>query len=537
MVMLFFVAALLAFYFYRKAKNVSVYKELTSEQLFKRLWYLPCMQVVICIVVVGLAYMGVQGCMTGSQSHYVAPALEENFGFFGTIGAEILNQNMSSRMSPFIGKLDQLHGWALYLFYASIVALGIQIYALKERKLPCSIVLIGTLVISVISVWLAYQIMSTIDLATNTYLSAETFGLLKPDSAKAAGEGFAAAILFGAILLVLHFNHYNVIKRYYAEPVKNLNPMARFVNQPTQVSAEVTANESRGTEVRRNIPNTPAQPVDGKYIPCPVCGEMILKVAKKCKHCGEWIEQTPKEMIRCSVCGECVELTQGYCPVCHEPLHASHLPLDAEETTKECMICGEEILEFAKKCKHCGEWQTEKKHTPCPICSEDVEEENNPPVSPELKPESSEEAEAEDSKGRQMIPIVTIAVFVVAMVVFHLNYSYADWWIDEEHIVIPAIIVFAVLYYIVIYRIMGIKKLLPAYVSVAWRKYRKPFLIGLLVAAVLLGLAYCLSSSGNSDSYGAQAEDEDEIEVTVEENVEADTQDSGEDDYDDFVIN
>ena len=25
---------------------------------------------------------------------------------------------------------------------------------------------------------------------------------------------------------------------------------------------------------------------------CPYCGEEILAIAKKCKHCGEWLDET-----------------------------------------------------------------------------------------------------------------------------------------------------------------------------------------------------------------------------------------------------
>ena len=38
------------------------------------------------------------------------------------------------------------------------------------------------------------------------------------------------------------------------------------------------------------------------------------------------------------------------------------------------MICGEEILDIAKKCKYCGEWQhTPKEYIDCSICGEKVE--------------------------------------------------------------------------------------------------------------------------------------------------------------------
>ena len=58
---------------------------------------------------------------------------------------------------------------------------------------------------------------------------------------------------------------------------------------------------------------------------CPFCGEEILAVAKKCKHCGEWLNKDEKQdeekvMTPCPICGEMVEEGISQCPYCHESL-------------------------------------------------------------------------------------------------------------------------------------------------------------------------------------------------------------------------
>lgn len=106
---------------------------------------------------------------------------------------------------------------------------------------------------------------------------------------------------------------------------------------------------------------------------CPYCGEEILAVAKKCKHCGEWLEQkeTPKEKKPCPICGEMIEADLDICPICHESTHPiqssaneKNIKRDVEKPIEQdnssegflnCKCCKKPLSIDAKTCPHCGE--------------------------------------------------------------------------------------------------------------------------------------------------------------------------------------
>jgi hypothetical protein len=69
--------------------------------------------------------------------------------------------------------------------------------------------------------------------------------------------------------------------------------------------------------------------------PCPYCGETILRVAKKCKHCGEFLERKPEAggmtIIHCPDCGKDVSSRAPACPNCGRPINMKSGPFGGLE--------------------------------------------------------------------------------------------------------------------------------------------------------------------------------------------------------------
>lgn len=174
-------------------------------------------------------------------------------------------------------------------------------------------------------------------------------------------------------------------------------------------------------------------------------------------------------------------------------------------------------------CPYCGELISDEAKT-CPYCGENVEEFFSAPYKEkEAKAAKDIQTAAKDTSSKEeirvgmkktpilyslIIPLATLLIVSIGLLVFHINYEYTDYWVEEESIVLPIAgiaIIGLIIYYSILYK---------AKFGDIIKKLKNPNVIGIscLAILVIIVVSYVFLTAKNDDNFAklkseAQIED------------------------------
>lgn len=121
-------------------------------------------------------------------------------------------------------------------------------------------------------------------------------------------------------------------------------------------------------------------------------------------------------------------------------------------------------------CPFCGEMISDEAKT-CPYCGENVEEffsalykEKEAKAAKDIQTAAKDTSSKEEIRvGMKktpilyslIIPLATLLIVSIGLLVFHVNYEYTDYWVEEESIILPIAgiaIIGLIIYYSILYK-------------------------------------------------------------------------------------
>lgn len=211
------IAVVGAFLYYRRNKLIAA-SNLSGTIQYIRLWLLPLFQVAVCAIIVFISFAALNFLL--SNSPFMDQLIRENLGVFSSIASDTFNDYRAEKLTPHIESMNNLHRYATYIFYISIVSLIFHIYVLKNKICSKQTVFGFAILFTVVILILDYNYLYNSSKGFSAFVSTETLGLWGLFG-KSENETIESAIdsvcTLGAVLFFFHYYHNIWLRQYYDE--------------------------------------------------------------------------------------------------------------------------------------------------------------------------------------------------------------------------------------------------------------------------------------------------------------------------------
>jgi len=203
-----------AFLYYRRNKVVAA-SNLSRTTQYLRLWLLPLFQLAVCSFFLFASYIAIN--MLSRKSPFMDQIIRDNLGVFSSIASDMFNDYRTDKLTPLIEECNNVHKYAIYLFYGLFASLIFHIYVLKSKVCSKDCVLYIAIAFSILILIVGYLYYCNGDYAFSVLMSTETLGLLGSSKAKAIESAINSMSNWGMILFFFHYYHNIWLRQYYDE--------------------------------------------------------------------------------------------------------------------------------------------------------------------------------------------------------------------------------------------------------------------------------------------------------------------------------
>ena len=211
------IAVVGAFLYYRRNKVVAA-SNLSGTIQYLRLWMLPLFQLAVCAIIVFISFADLN--FLSSKSPFMNQIIRENLGVFSSFASDTFNDYRAEKLTPHIESMNNLHRYATYIFYISIVSLFFHIYVLKNKICSKQTVLGFAILFTVVILILDYNYLYIGSKGFSAFASTETlgiWGLLGKSENETIESAIDGVCTLGVILFFFHYYHNIWLSQYYEE--------------------------------------------------------------------------------------------------------------------------------------------------------------------------------------------------------------------------------------------------------------------------------------------------------------------------------